>query len=305
MRNLFLGVAVLVVAGLGGTASAQHVTDFWLAQTGNGQLATGGALDLGTPSVLAPSGTLGGWAAQDPGFDSLVVPEPGSDLFPMSVDAEVWFEIVSISPGLEVVDSEFQILDQPGDSTFLGFAGLHVHNTWHVHEDVDPLQCHWHCTFTLTDDSGSMSQSAPITVIFQNVDAVIGDVDQDGAFTEQDHIEFLAVLADPAGATAEERASADVDLDGFVTADDECPLLAILGLGGFIRGDVNDDEALTLADAIGLLNYMFANGDEPQPIASGDVNGDGDIVLGDAIYLLNHMFNDGPDPAAPYPNPGC
>jgi hypothetical protein len=66
-------------------------------------------------------------------------------------------------------------------------------------------------------------------------------------------------------------------------------------------GDVTDDEAVNLSDAIYVLNYLFKNGPTPEPyLCIGDVNHDYVVNLTDAIYILNYLFKGG---AAP--NPDC
>jgi hypothetical protein len=71
--------------------------------------------------------------------------------------------------------------------------------------------------------------------------------------------------------------------------------LAIRYLQG-LRGDANGDGVIALGDAIYLLNYLFKNGDPPDPLEAGDANCDGDVQIGDAIYLLNYLFKNGPPP---------
>jgi hypothetical protein len=53
----------------------------------------------------------------------------------------------------------------------------------------------------------------------------------------------------------------------------------------FIHGDANGNRSINLEDAICLLNYLFKNGDAPDPLEPGD-----------AIYLLNYLFKNGPPP---------
>lgn len=73
----------------------------------------------------------------------------------------------------------------------------------------------------------------------------------------------------------------------------------------FVRGDCNGDgnPAGLLTDAIFLLNYSFAAGEEPPCMAACDANGDGSTGANvtDPIVLLNFAFNSGAPPPAPYP----
>ena len=55
------------------------------------------------------------------------------------------------------------------------------------------------------------------------------------------------------------------------------------------RGDSNRDDLLDLSDAIGLLQYLFGNGDANCKDAS-DANDDGAVGIADAITILSHLF---------------
>ncbi|MCA8959693.1 MAG: dockerin type I repeat-containing protein [Planctomycetes bacterium] len=70
----------------------------------------------------------------------------------------------------------------------------------------------------------------------------------------------------------------------------------------FVRGDVNDDGGVTIADAITGLGQLFS-GEPIDCASSGDVNGDGGYDIGDMISLLNYLFSGGPPPVEPFP--GC
>lgn len=72
----------------------------------------------------------------------------------------------------------------------------------------------------------------------------------------------------------------------------------------FIRGDVNMDGMIDLADPIFHLNHTFIGGPEPSCPDAADANDDGLSDLGDVIFLLNYIFTDGPGPWPPFPNPG-
>ncbi len=73
----------------------------------------------------------------------------------------------------------------------------------------------------------------------------------------------------------------------------------------FIRGDVNGDGSLALADAIQLLAYLFASGTPPAVLESANVNGDGMVDISDPVRLLDYLFLAGEDPPPPFPEPGC
>jgi hypothetical protein len=79
--------------------------------------------------------------------------------------------------------------------------------------------------------------------------------------------------------------------------------------GGFqLPGDLNQDAAVDLSDALSLLLRLFGGLARPLPcdgasIGDGanrdlaDLNGDGFVTLPDAVYLLSFIFREGPAPA--------
>ncbi len=72
----------------------------------------------------------------------------------------------------------------------------------------------------------------------------------------------------------------------------------------FIRGDVNMDSNVDLADVIFHLDYTFLDGDLPICLDAGDANDDGISDISDAIFLLCYFFLDGDGPWVPFPSPG-
>ena len=69
-----------------------------------------------------------------------------------------------------------------------------------------------------------------------------------------------------------------------------------------IRGDVNYDGKINIADLTYLVEYMFFGGPEPPCMEEGNVNGDpgGAICVPDLTYLVDYLFFGG---AAPPPCP--
>jgi hypothetical protein len=62
------------------------------------------------------------------------------------------------------------------------------------------------------------------------------------------------------------------------------------------RGDCNADGAMTSADVIWLVSYIFKSGPSPTPLEQGDCNCDGQYNSADLIYLVNFIFKGGPPP---------
>jgi len=71
----------------------------------------------------------------------------------------------------------------------------------------------------------------------------------------------------------------------------------------FVRGDVDGENAINIADAIGILNHLFADWSIDCADAA-DANDDGDLNIGDPIGLLMYLFAEGFAPPAPFPDPG-
>lgn len=72
----------------------------------------------------------------------------------------------------------------------------------------------------------------------------------------------------------------------------------------FIRGDVNLDILVDIADIIFHLNYTFLDGPTPLCLDAGDANDDGVSDISDSIFLMYYLFLDGPQPWPPFHVPG-
>ena len=70
---------------------------------------------------------------------------------------------------------------------------------------------------------------------------------------------------------------------------------------GYGCGDADGDGTITIADAVFLVNYIFAGGAAPSPYVSGDADCDGSINIADAVYLINYIFAGGAAPCAACP----
>jgi glucose/arabinose dehydrogenase len=80
--------------------------------------------------------------------------------------------------------------------------------------------------------------------------------------------------------------------------------LYYLSRGGFLlrhvrwtqhlEGDVNGDNATTMADAFYLINYF--NGSGPAPVQGGDVDNSGVLDSSDLTYLIAYLLGRGPTP---------
>ena len=77
------------------------------------------------------------------------------------------------------------------------------------------------------------------------------------------------------------------------------------GVGPFIRGDVNGDGSLDIADASFVFNYLFLGGEGSTCVSAMNSNAeDGPPNLTAGVFLLNFLFMGGSPPPAPYPECG-
>jgi hypothetical protein len=79
---------------------------------------------------------------------------------------------------------------------------------------------------------------------------------------------------------------------GFTYEEDVGPV--------FRRGDANSDGGVNIADAIYILQRLFAGGDPILCVDAADSNDDEGLNLADAVYILQRLFANG----APIPAPG-
>ncbi|HNQ21817.1 MAG TPA: hypothetical protein PKK06_01860 [Phycisphaerae bacterium] len=236
---LWIVVALGSAAGVSAPARAEHQGDVWVGRTAGGQLALtpSGYVPEENYRVLPPvSGLLHGWADDDPGFDALQTPEPQNNVYPLQAGCAIRLEVVACDPAFRAIDAAYQILDEPGESTYLGGSSLHVHLTWHVNSDdplYDPTQCVWQATFILRDTGSThYTPSAPFTFSFTNVDLSFdaGDYDDDGDVDLTDYAAFEDCLAGPD--TPPQPAA------GTCEAELRC----------LVSFDLDDDEDVDLAD---------------------------------------------------------
>ncbi len=69
----------------------------------------------------------------------------------------------------------------------------------------------------------------------------------------------------------------------------------------FVRSDCNADDATNIADAVFVLEYLFARGPTPPCLDAADANDDEGINVADAVYILQYIFLGGARPPPPFP----
>jgi hypothetical protein len=72
----------------------------------------------------------------------------------------------------------------------------------------------------------------------------------------------------------------------------------------FVRGDINLDGRVSLADSLRLRETLSIGGPPLPCNDAADANDDGRIGVTDIVFLLSHLHLGGREPAAPFPEPG-
>jgi len=69
----------------------------------------------------------------------------------------------------------------------------------------------------------------------------------------------------------------------------------------FVRGDVDTNSSLDMADAVRLFGYLFRGSPRSLSCAdAADANDIGEVDISDGIYILNYLFAGGPEPPPPF-----
>ncbi len=72
--------------------------------------------------------------------------------------------------------------------------------------------------------------------------------------------------------------------------------LATGSVPAVICGDADCSGAISIGDAVFIINYIFGGGPAPCTDLNGDADGSGAISIGDAVYIINYIFGGGPAP---------
>ena len=88
--------------------------------------------------------------------------------------------------------------------------------------------------------------------------------------------------------------SDDVDADGI---PDECGVR-------FVRGDLNGDLFVDIADVVLILNFVSTTGMVPPCMVAADFNGDGALDVADGAYAVAFLSMGGAPPPLPFPDCG-
>ena len=96
-----------------------------------------------------------------------------------------------------------------------------------------------------------------------------------------------------------------VSVGRIFTTDQAANSISIhAAVGSFLRGDVNLDGSVDVADAIGSLQYLFLGVAIPC-LDSADINDNGVVDISDPVLLLSFLFSAGAEPGQPFPVAGA
>ncbi len=137
-----------------------------------------------------------------------------------------------------------------------------------------------------------------------------GDIDIVTTYASSDSLRFFANNGDATfvsttafelTGTAQDLTSADLDGDGdldLAVAYTSAEGILILLNEGYASGcgDVDQSGGVDIDDAVFLINYIFAGGPAPDPLAAGDVNCSSNIDIDDVVYLIQFIFAGGSEP---------
>lgn len=173
MRQLRCGTVALLVALLGCTAvaEAQHAGDMLLGSSANG----GGSLKLVydfTNKVVVSASFSGGGitlsTTTDPGFDALIIDDPGNAFYALDSGTQVRVQITAIDAPVSMKFGA-TTLDAVGESALLGaMPNLHVHPEWRLTLPTGMFGT-YAVSFKLTTTSASYSESVAYTAMVTNI----------------------------------------------------------------------------------------------------------------------------------------
>lgn len=179
-------------------------------------------VEVHMPIPLPPSPFPGipGWADAEPGIASAEIDEPTLDVYQLSADSDVQFELLRADPGIQIVTSHAWA---PGETLEFGPPFFDFHLVFDIFDGR--IGATYAIEFRLHDLHGIHADSDVVTLLFTpvaNVCACRGDLDADMARTGDDIQPVVACLA--AAAAGEPLspacACADMDADGTLDSDD-------------------------------------------------------------------------------------
>lgn len=62
-----------------------------------------------------------------------------------------------------------------------------------------------------------------------------------------------------------------------------------LSIENYVKGDVNGDNDVDIADAVCIVNYVVGKPTPAFNAKAADANSDGDIDIADAVHIVNYV----------------
>ncbi len=140
--------------------------------------------------------------------------------------------------------------------------------------DEDGAQVGLHANFKLSASGEAVVFTAPDTTVLQSV--VFGAQTTDKSYSRCPNGTGTFSETDPSFAAANDCST-------------------------FLCGDADGSTAVSISDAVYLINYIFAGGPAPNPLLAGDADCSSAVSISDAVYLINYIFAGGPAPCAACP----
>ncbi len=166
-----------------------------------------------------------------------------------------------------------------------------------VAENIDPVNCIAQLTVALETSVPFDGVTIPTSVNNFRLANIVADVVGPPGLTQitlADSQTFLNAFSTGPSAILPELIPGEIEI---VSGAD-------LSRSAFVRGDVENNGSVSIADAINVLNFLFVGGSIFNCEDAADVNDDGGLNISDAVYLLNYLFVSGSVIPYPFPSPG-
>lgn len=131
-----------------------------------------------------------GWTDFLPGFASAFFDQPAIDLYMPDANSEIEFVLVSIGPGLNVLNDTGSGFMTAGQSYLLGIPAFDTHPIWNIPEGEHGEK--FTAVLQILDRNHIHADSEPFTVTLTPAPACVGDFNDDGAVDTGDLVQFLA-----------------------------------------------------------------------------------------------------------------
>jgi hypothetical protein len=74
--------------------------------------------------------------------------------------------------------------------------------------------------------------------------------------------------------------------------------VSVVSLTSYACGDADASGGVDIDDVVHMINFVFSNGEPPEPLEAGDVNCSGYCDIDDIVYLVTYIFTGDPPPCA-------